>query len=85
MTESIHTPEMQSLRQWLRSERESRCLTMRNLAASMGKPHSYIQKVEEGERRLDVVEFIWYCMALGVDPGEGIKVAMSAISLPDSP
>jgi transcriptional regulator with XRE-family HTH domain len=73
MTYSINSPEMSALLSWLKASREEKGLTMRDLSARLGKPHSYVQKVEQGERRLDVVEFIWYCEALGVSPLQGIK------------
>jgi transcriptional regulator with XRE-family HTH domain len=38
------------------------------LAARLGKPHSYVAKVELGDRRIDVIEFIEYCQALGISP-----------------
>ena len=56
MTNSIYTDEMRTLIHWLKRERKLQNLSMRALAERMGKPHSYIQKVEQGERRLDVVE-----------------------------
>lgn len=45
---------------------------MREFATELGVPHSYIGKVEQCERKLDVLEFVKYCEALGVDPSEGI-------------
>lgn len=45
---------------------------MRALAERMDKPHSFVQKVEQGERRLDVVEYVWYCRQLGVNPQDGL-------------
>ena len=45
---------------------------MRALAERMDKPHSFVQKVEQGERRLDVVEYVWYCRKLGVNPQDGL-------------
>lgn len=77
MTESINTLEMQALTRWLRVRRLSRGLSMRDLGERLGKPHSYIQKVESGERRLDVVEYIWYCRALGVDPRKGLELLLA--------
>lgn len=68
MTYSINSPEMQLLRKTLKDARLKRQLTMRALSVQLKKPHSYVQKVEEGERRLDVVEFVWYCKALKLDP-----------------
>lgn len=79
MTTSIHTSEMLALRSWLKGEREKKNLSMRVLGERMGKPHSYIQKVEQGERRLDVVEYVWYCNFLEVDPLIGVGLIQEAI------
>lgn len=78
MTDSINTKEMQALQTWLKQSREAQGLTMRDLAAKLGKPHSFVQKVECGERRLDVVEFVWYCEALGVEPKAGVDKVTKA-------
>ncbi|MDO4894522.1 MULTISPECIES: helix-turn-helix domain-containing protein [Moraxella] len=74
MTKSIYSSEMIALRHWLRQERLEHRLTMRQLAQRLGKPHSYVQRVEEGDRRLDIVEFVWYCQALQIDPLVGLQL-----------
>lgn len=74
MTSSLNTKEMLTLCAWLRTMRSERGLAMRGLAELLDKPHSYVQRVEQGERRLDVVEYVWYCQALGCDPMVGIKL-----------
>ena len=79
MTSSINTQEMLALTQWLKSMREEQHLSMRTLAERMEKPHSYIQKVEQGERRLDVVEYVWYCRSLGVNPYIGLDLIQKII------
>ena len=35
-----------------------------------------MEKVEQGERRLDVIEYIWYFTTLGVDPHTGIDAVL---------
>lgn len=46
---------------------------MRDLAAKMDVAHSFVGKVEQRERRLDVIEYLQYCEALGVSPIDGLK------------
>ncbi len=73
MTKSLHSSENQRLIEWLRRLRETKGLTMRDLAERLGVPHSYIGKVEQAERRLDVVEFLAYCEALEISPIDGLR------------
>ncbi len=80
MTYSIYTQEMLALCGWLKAERERSTLSMRGLADRLGKPHSYVQKVEQGERRLDVVEYVWYCQALRSDPATGLLLIAKEVS-----
>ncbi len=42
-------------------------LTQRELADNLMVSQSYISKVETGEKRLDVVEFMMYCHELNID------------------
>ena len=44
-------------------------LTQRDLASRLAKPPSFIAKIETGERRLDIVEFVAIARELGVSPG----------------
>lgn len=78
MTYSINTGEMQALLLWLKDARKSKKVSMRTLGAELGQPHSFVQKVESGERRLDVVEFVWYCRALGIDAHAGLDQIMAS-------
>ncbi len=82
MTASINTKEMQALTNWLKQARQDQNCSMRALAERMDKPHSFVQKVEQGERRLDVVEYIWYCIALNIDPRVGIEVVLDHVNYP---
>ena len=82
MTRSINTDEMLALQGWLKNQRKSQNLTMQNLADRMARPNSFIAKVEQGERRLDVVEYIWYCIALNIDPRIGIEVVLDHVNYP---
>lgn len=74
MEKSLHSNQYRKLTEWLKSEREKAGLSMRELATKLGMPHSFVGKVEQQERRLDVVEYIQYCEAIGVSPIDGLKI-----------
>jgi transcriptional regulator with XRE-family HTH domain len=69
MQKSVHTKEYKALRAELRAIREKAGLSQRDLAAKLGVPHSWVAKVEAGERRIDVVELAWLLKACGADAG----------------
>lgn len=73
MFKSLNSPQNLKLIAWLKQQRSEQGLTMRDLAERLEVPHSFVGKVEQGERRLDVVEYIQYCEALNVSPLSGIK------------
>jgi len=60
------------LRAWLTSQRLEAGLTIRALAEKLEVPHSIIGKIEDGSRKMELVEFIEYCHAVGVDPCDGL-------------
>ena len=67
MAKSVHTDSYRFLLKLLTQARTDAELTQRQLAAKLGKHQSYVSKIESGERRLDVVEFIRAVNALGLD------------------
>jgi len=64
MTRSLRTPGHQALMQVLVGTRKSKGITQQELADRLDRPQSYIAKVETGERRLDVIEFVEWAQAL---------------------
>lgn len=74
MQKTISNVKYQKLLKWLKTARNERGLSMRDLALLLDEPHSFIGKVETAERRLDVREFVEYCQVLGLDPIEGISI-----------
>jgi transcriptional regulator with XRE-family HTH domain len=69
------------LGQYIRETRVSAGVTQSMLAATLGKPQSYIAKVESGERRIDVVEFIQLMNAMDVNVHDAIKNIKKTIGL----
>ena len=39
-----------------------------DVSVKLGRPQSYVAKVESGERRLDLVEALRFCEVVGLDP-----------------
>jgi len=50
--------------------RKAAGMTQAVLAKSLGKHQSYVSKIENGERRLDVVEFLEIAAKIGLNPLE---------------
>lgn len=63
---SIHDQRYIETVALLRKAREGSGLTQRDLARLLGRPQSYVSKVETCERRLDYVELLQLCRAIGV-------------------
>ncbi|WP_274571730.1 helix-turn-helix transcriptional regulator [Neisseria leonii] len=61
---SVHSAEHLHLRQILIQRRLELGLSQRALADRLNVIHSFVGKVETGDRRLDVFEFAAYCRAL---------------------
>ena len=68
LRKTLRTQGHRQLIALLVSAREGADLTQRDLAARLKRPHSFVGRIEAGERRIDVVEFIEIARALDVDP-----------------
>ncbi len=55
-------------------------LTQQTLAKSLKKPQSFVAKYENGERRLDVIEFLLVTRIIGVDPCDLLRKVEQEIS-----
>lgn len=54
--------------------RQAEGISQRDLAARLGKPRSFVSKIENKERRLDFVEFVVVARALGLQPAALMSV-----------
>lgn len=76
---SIHSQEHLYLRNQLIQRRVDLGLSQRALAEKMGVVHSFIGKVETGDRRLDVFELILYCESLDWDAVKFVQGLMEKL------
>ena len=56
--------------------REGAELTQRTLAQRLGKAQSWVYKSESANRRIDIAEFLEWCVGCGVDPVDAFKRLM---------
>lgn len=82
---SIYSPAYQALLTWLRAQRTAHGLTLREVGARVGRPHTWVGKIETAERRLDVTEYVELCQAIEVDPNRGIAVVKAAATATYAP
>ncbi|VDC28603.1 helix-turn-helix domain-containing protein [Pseudogemmobacter humi] len=68
MARSLRTPGHRALMQVLIETRKEAGITQQELADRLNRPQSYVAKVETGERRLDVIEFIEWAEGIGASP-----------------
>lgn len=62
--------------QLLAEERKARAMSQSEVARRLGKPPSAVWKYENGELRLDVIEFVALSRAVGFDPLELMRRLM---------
>jgi len=79
MRKSIHTPEYHGLRAELCRIRKEAGFSQRKLAKRLRAAPSLVANIETGERRIDLIEFIWFVHACEGDPVEVLKALMGKI------
>lgn len=82
MKTSIYSAQYDKLRSWLKTARQKRNLSLRDVSAITGTEFSIYGKIEQGRRRIDVVEFVEYCRVLDIDPHEGLTEIINLLQNP---
>ena len=77
MQKSTHTRQYRVFLDGLIQARKDAGLTQQQVADKLDRPQSFVAKYENGERRLDVVEFLEIANLLDADP-HGIIDAISS-------
>jgi transcriptional regulator with XRE-family HTH domain len=73
MSIEITHPRHEALRRFLKERRQRLELSQKQLAERMGKTQSFISDVEQGEKRVSVLEFLEFAGALEFDPRSAIQ------------
>ena len=73
MNKSVYSKDYKEIIERLKTARIETGIAQQEVASKLGKPQSYISKIESGERRLDVVEIKRFAMIYKKDISFFIK------------
>ncbi|MBV6486908.1 MAG: hypothetical protein GHHEDOFH_00845 [Pseudorhodoplanes sp.] len=68
MRKTLRSAEHARFLELLIQARRKAGLTQQQLAKKLGRPQSFVAKYENGERRIDIIEFTTIARAIGADP-----------------
>lgn len=78
MEKSIYNKDYRAVLGWLRDRRKESGLTMREVGLRLGIHHSWVARIEQGDRRLDLAEYVLLCGAIGCNPHDGLTLLVQA-------
>lgn len=67
MSSSVHDPKYRIFCRLIVDYRQRQGITQTQLSEKLQRPQSFVSKYENGERRIDLIEFIEIADALGID------------------
>ena len=76
MGRHLRTARHEALMATLKAARETAGITQRELARCLERNHSYVGKIESGERQLNVLEFCDYATALKTEAPELLRAIL---------
>lgn len=72
----FQTRAYKTLCELMREMRVNANMTQRDLGAKLHVTHTYVHKVEVGDRRIDPLEFVAWCEATGHDAASTINAVI---------
>ncbi len=73
MPKPLSSPKYKYFCKLLIEARKANGLTQEDVSESLKRPQSFVSKYENGERRLDLVEFLEIAKVIGITPQDIIK------------
>lgn len=70
ISKSVYTREYDLFLRLLRQARQDAGLNQREVAEAMQETTLFVSRCERGERRMDAVELLAYCQAIGKTPSQ---------------
>jgi len=78
MAKTLYSEKHKRLTELLIAQRKAAGLTQAEVAKALGRHQPFIANIENGERRLDVIEFLDLAEVVGFDPGEFLMLLREA-------
>lgn len=72
MSQTLGSPRHEALRELLVAERKKAGLSQEKLAKILRQHQSFVARLESGQRRIDVVEFLELAEIIGFDPSRAL-------------
>lgn len=79
MKSSPYSPHYEKLQTWLKEQREKSGYSQREVSEILNRHHSIIGKLEQGRKKIELLEFVKYCQVLRADPHEGLALLMHSL------
>lgn len=73
-------PRYEKLQSLLRDLRKRLGIRQQELAEKLGRPQSYVSKLESGERNIDLIELIDVAESLNLEPAAMISDLIKSLS-----
>lgn len=73
MPKTIYRPEHQVLLDLIKGHRKAKDLTQAQCSKALNRPQSFMSDVENGTRRLDIVQLMDLCAVLGISLSELVQ------------
>ncbi len=78
---SIFNERYRKLVGWMMAERKFKKISQKELSERLGFPNSsYISKIEQFERRMDILEYVKICEGIGLNPKDGLDALMTKLN-----
>ena len=74
MGKTLGSARHKALVEFLVAKREAMGITQADLANQMGEYQSFVARLESGQRRIDVIEFLELSRFLSFDPVKAIRL-----------
>lgn len=74
MGKTLGSARHKALVEFLVAKREAMGITQTDLANQMGEYQSFVARLESGQRRIDIIEFLELSRLLSFDPVKAIRL-----------